>query len=68
MAKRRPQYLVDSQGRKTAVLLGVKDYMAMLEKMEELEDTLALDEARRTDNGFRAYTDLREELRKEGSL
>jgi hypothetical protein len=42
------QFLVDAQGRKTAVVLPIDDFRALLERMEELED-LRLIEARRSE-------------------
>ena len=68
MVRRKPQYVVDSHGRKKAVLLGVKEYLAMLDRLEEMEDALELDEARRSDDGFRDYREVREELKKDGIL
>jgi hypothetical protein len=33
-----PQFITDQQGRKLSVILPVKEYTAMLEDLEELED------------------------------
>ena len=62
------KYVVDEKGQKKAVLLDIKDYSRLLSRLEELEDALELDEAVRKAQGFRAYRDVREELRKEGRL
>jgi PHD/YefM family antitoxin component YafN of YafNO toxin-antitoxin module len=62
------RYLVDERGRKRAVLLDMKEYSRLLRRLEELEDTLALDEAVRTASGFRDYRDVRSELRNEGRV
>jgi hypothetical protein len=53
------QFLVDAQGRKTAVVLPIDDFCALLERMEELED-LRLIEARRSEP--RIAVSSREEL------
>ena len=32
------QFLVDAEGRKTAVVLSIDDFRALIERLEELED------------------------------
>jgi hypothetical protein len=59
---------VDERGRKRAVLLDMKEYSRLLRRLEEMEDTLALDEAMRTASGFRDYRDVRTELQHEGRV
>ena len=66
MAKAR--YLVDEKGRKKAILLDIKEYRQFLQRLEELEDALSLDEAIRTAQSFRNYDDIRAELKREGRL
>ena len=61
-------YVVDGKGRKKAVLLNIKEYSRLLDRLEELEDALDLDEAIRTEQGFRDYGEVREALHKEGRL
>lgn len=68
MATTDTKYLVDSRGRKKAVLLNIKEYSRLLNRLEELQDTLDLDEAARNAQGFREYREIREELLKEGRL
>ncbi len=68
MAKSKPQYLVDEQGRKKGVLLSIKEYKELLAKIEDLEDALELDEAVRTAEGFKDHQEFREELKREGLL
>lgn len=36
----RPQYITDSQGQKTAVVLEMKQFEKLLAKLEEAEDVL----------------------------
>ena len=62
------KYVVDGKGRKKAVLLNIKEYSRLLARLEEMEDTLDLDEAIRRKQGFRDYHEVREELHKEGRL
>ncbi len=63
MPKTREKYLVDDKGRKTAVVLDVREYRRLMERLEDLEDALELDEARRTSSGSRPYEEVRAELK-----
>ena len=63
----RPRYLVNEKGRKTAAVLSMKEYRALLQRLEDLEDALELDEAVKTATGFREYAEIRAELDKDGT-
>jgi hypothetical protein len=39
------QYITDTKGKKVSVILPIRDYCEMLDKLEELEDIRAYDEA-----------------------
>ena len=58
----KPKYVVNEKGRKTAVVLSIKDYCALMQRLQDLEDALDLDHAVETATGFRAYTEVRTEL------
>ena len=58
----KPKYVVDEKGRKTAVVLSIKDYRALMQRLEDLEDALDLDQAVEAATGFRAYSEIRAEL------
>lgn len=62
------QFVVDAKGQKKFALLRVAEYERLLQRLEDLEDALALDEAVRTAKEFRNYADVRAELRKAGRL
>jgi hypothetical protein len=47
------QFLTDKKGNRTAVLLPIKQYNKLLEKLEDLEDVRLYDEAKREDDGYR---------------
>lgn len=47
------QFLTDEKGNKTAVLLSIKKYNKLIEKLEDLEDVHLYDEAKREDDGYR---------------
>lgn len=47
------QFLTDSKGNKTAVVLTIKKYNKLMERLEDLEDIRAYDEAKKNDDGLR---------------
>ena len=47
------QFLTDEKGNRTAVLLAIKKYNKLIEKLEDLEDVRLYDEAKREDDGYR---------------
>ncbi len=61
----KPRYLVNKNGRKTAAVLSMKDYRLLMQRVEDLEDALDLDEAVETATDFRSYSEIRAELQKE---
>ncbi len=63
-----PRYLVNAKGRKTAVVLSMKEYRLLMEHIEDLEDTLEMDIAVKSETTFRDYRDIQAELRKKGKL
>jgi PHD/YefM family antitoxin component YafN of YafNO toxin-antitoxin module len=48
-----PQYITDNKGNKISVVLPIKDFKAIMEELEELEDIKLYDEAKKEDNGER---------------
>lgn len=63
MLKVHEKYVVDERGRKTAVVLNVREYRRLLERLEDLEDALNLDEAKRASTGSRPYDEVRSEMK-----
>ena len=63
-----PQYLVNDKGQRTAVLLSIKEYEHLMQRLEDLEDILEMDVAVRTETEFRDYQDIQADLIKEGKL
>ena len=47
------QFLTDEKGNRTAVVLSIKKYNKLIEKLEDLEDVRLYDEAKREDIGYR---------------
>ncbi len=64
----KPKFLVSPSGRKEAVLLRVGEYKRMLERIEDLEDALALKRAERTSKKLIPYAEVRERLERAGKL
>ena len=44
-----PQFITDSDGNKISVVLPVKEFEALLEELEEMEDVRLYDEAKASD-------------------
>lgn len=44
-----PQYITDNTGKKISVVLPIKDFKAIIEELEELEDIKLYDEAKKSD-------------------
>lgn len=67
----QPQYITDSAGKKTSVVLSMKDFKAIIEELEELEDIKLYDEAKKVkqefidaDEAFREIEKKREQKQK----
>ena len=59
-----PKYLVNTKGRKTAVVLSMKEYRLLMKHLEDLEDILEMDAAVETETASRDYREIRAELKK----
>ncbi|MFV8268752.1 hypothetical protein ACNQGP_02305 [Flavobacterium sp. GT2N3] len=51
------QFLTDKKGKKTAVLISIKEYEKLMECLDELEDIRLYDEAKIDDDGVRIPID-----------
>lgn len=63
-----PKYIVDDNGKKTAVVLTMKEYHFLIKCLEDLENILEMDSAVETATNFRNYQEIRSDLRIEGKL
>jgi hypothetical protein len=43
-----PQYITDNTGKKISVVLPIKDFKAIMEELEELEDIKLYDDAKKS--------------------
>ncbi len=48
-----PQYITDNTGKKISVVLPMKDFKAIMEELEDIEDVNLYDEAKNEYNGER---------------
>jgi PHD/YefM family antitoxin component YafN of YafNO toxin-antitoxin module len=48
-----PQYINDAEGNKSLVVLPAKEFAAIMEELEDLEDVKLYDEAKKEDTGDR---------------
>ena len=48
-----PQYIKDANGKKSLVVLSVKEFNSIIEELEELEDIKLYDKAKKEDTGER---------------
>jgi hypothetical protein len=55
-------YVTDKQGKKKSVVLKVTDFKRMREDMEDLEDALELEKARKDATGFKTWKDFIKEV------
>jgi len=51
----KPRYVTDEQGRKTSVIIPLRDYESMIDGLDDLEDTCDLLKAEREATGFIPY-------------
>ena len=68
MSDGQPKFLVSASGRKEAVILRLREYRRLLQRIEDLEDSMALDRAEKTSRRLVAYAQVREGLRRAGKL
>ncbi len=66
MISLNPQFITDQKGKKISVVLPIKDYEAILEELEEIEDIKLYDEAKKSndpsipiDDAFKIIEDMR---------
>jgi hypothetical protein len=68
MLKIKEKFLKDRNGKPTAIVLDIESYRRLRQRLEDLEDALELDKARRLGKKFRPYAAIRQELKKAGRL
>ena len=53
MVDLHPQYINDTKGNKSMVVLSIQEFESLMEELEDLEDTCLYDEAQKEDTGKR---------------
>lgn len=53
MIEVHPQYIKDTKGNKSMVVLSMQEFESLMEELEELEDIRLYDEAKKEDTGER---------------
>jgi len=61
-------YIIDENGEKKYVILGISQYRKLLGKIEDLEDALDLEKAVKGAKSFRNYDEIRKELKSKGRI
>jgi uncharacterized protein YpuA (DUF1002 family) len=56
------EYVTDIKGKKKKVVLNVNDFEKIQEEIEDLEDALTLEKAKREATGFKKWRDFIEEI------
>lgn len=67
----KPQYVVDADGNRRAVILTIEEFRTILEALEDQLDAQDFTEAVRNaepDDQFTPYEQVRDDLRREGKL
>lgn len=59
MSVTKPKYLIDEEGRKSAVVLNIKEYKSIMKLIENLEDANDLLRAEREATSFTPYDKFR---------
>jgi PHD/YefM family antitoxin component YafN of YafNO toxin-antitoxin module len=57
--KIKPQYIVDENGQKTAVLINLEEYKSLIDLVEDLEDARDLLKAELETRDFTPYEEFR---------
>ena len=60
----KPRFITDESGKKTSVVINLKDYKNLLDYVEDLEDAYDLLKAEREATGFIQYETFRRKLLK----
>ena len=63
----KPSYVTNEKGKKTSVIIPLRDYENMIDSLDDLEDACDLLKAEREATGFIPYQKFREKFLK-GSL
>ncbi|MEP7269766.1 MAG: hypothetical protein ABI844_19275 [Saprospiraceae bacterium] len=57
MSVYHPQIIKDAEGNESMVVLPLKEYQRLIEELEEMEDIILYDEAKKNDDGSKISLD-----------
>ena len=60
----KKRYIVDEKGKKTAVIIPIKEYQKVVKDLEELEDIRLIEEAKKEPS--RPFSEFDKELKEKG--
>jgi hypothetical protein len=66
-AKTHAKYIVDARGKRTAIVLPMSEFDAIMRELEDLRDAQYVDESESTSKGFVGLDELRASLSKKAS-
>lgn len=62
--KLHPKYIIDSDGNRTSVILTLKEFDNLIEMIDDLEDVILYDEAKKMSQDFREAEEVFKEIEK----
>jgi hypothetical protein len=62
LALKNVEYITDGKGNKKGVLLPFSDFDKLKEDIEDLQDALAIEKARKEATGFKKWNDFLKEI------
>ncbi len=62
------EYLIDQKGKKKSVVLPIRNYVKLLEHLEDMEDALDLKKAKKDAKGFIDFGKFTVKLKKQGRI
>lgn len=62
------QYIVDENGKKSAIIVDIKNYYDLVSYIEDLEDAKELLQAEQEATGFVTYEEFHKKLKEEGRI
>jgi len=62
VALKNIEYITDLKGRRKGVMLRVSDFEKLQDEIEDLEDALELEKARKDATGFKKWKDFTKEI------
>ncbi len=64
----KTEYLIDEKGHKKSVVFSIKDYLKLMEYLEDLEDSVDLKSAKETARSFKDLDAVVHKLKLQGKL